>query len=82
MNTLNIAMEIMTLVPTDESKETLKKYGELWRKFRCLIRSINNCLDDSKINNSENYDKVYMKIKFISDDDLLLRKSKGLKTWW
>ena len=29
-----------TLIPTDESKHTLKKYEELWNKIRDLIRSI------------------------------------------
>ena len=29
------------LVPTDESKDTLKKYEELWNKIRDLINLIN-----------------------------------------
>ena len=29
----------LTLVPTDESKDTLKKFEELWNKIRDLIRS-------------------------------------------
>ena len=32
----------LTLVPTDESKDTLKKYKELCSKIRDLIRSIIN----------------------------------------
>ena len=52
----------MTLVPTDESKDTLKSIKKLWNKIRYFIRSITNNLD--------NYDKKYMKIKFNSDDDL------------
>ena len=32
----------LTLVPTDESKETLKKYKAQWYKIRYLIRSITN----------------------------------------
>ena len=35
------------MVTTDESKDTLKKSKELWKKIRDLIRS--------KTNNSENY---------------------------
>ena len=31
---------ILTLVPTNESKEKIKKYKELWIKIRGLIRSI------------------------------------------
>ena len=30
----------LTLVPTNESKEKLQKYGELWIKIRYLIRSV------------------------------------------
>ena len=52
----------MTLVPTDESKDTLKSIKKLWNKIRYFIRSITNNLDS--------YDKKYMKIKFNSDDDL------------
>ena len=32
----------LTQVPTDESKDTLKTYEELWNKIRDLIRSITN----------------------------------------
>ena len=47
-------------VPTDESKDTLKKFEELWKKVRDLIRS--------KPSNSDDYDETYMKIKFDSDN--------------
>ena len=30
----------LTLVPTNESKENIKKYEELWSKIRDLFRSI------------------------------------------
>ena len=55
-----------TLVPTNESKEQIKKYEELWSKIKDLIRSITK--------NSGDYDEKYMKIKFNSDDELLLNK--------
>ena len=55
-----------TLVPTNESKEKIKKYEELWSKIKDLIRSITK--------NSGDYDEKYMKIKFNSDDELLLNK--------
>ena len=42
------------LVPTNESKEIIKKYEELWSKIRDLIRS--------KTKNSNNYGEKYMKI--------------------
>ena len=54
----------LTLVPTDESKEKIKKSGELWNEIRVLIRSISK--------NSDAYDEKYMKMKFDSADDLLL----------
>ena len=56
----------LTLVPTNESKEKIKKYEELWSKIRDLIRSITK--------NSDDYDEKYMKIKFNSDDELPLNK--------
>ena len=57
----------MTLVPTNESKEKIRKYEELWSKIRDLIRSISKILDD--------FDENYIKIKFDLDDDLLLNKT-------
>ena len=60
----------MTLVPTDKSKDTLKKYEELWSKIRDLIRSITNTKD--------NYDEKYVKIKFNSDDNLIQMKTLEL----
>ena len=52
----------LTLVPTNESKEIIKKYEELWSKIRDLIRSITKNLVDS--------DEKHMKIKFNSYDFL------------
>ena len=57
----------MTLVPTNESKEKIRKYEELWSKIRDLIRSISKILDG--------FDENYIKIKFDLDDDLLLNKT-------
>ena len=57
----------MTLVPTNESKEKILKYEELWSKIRDLIRSITQ--------NSDDYDEKYMKMKFNSDDELYLNKT-------
>ena len=57
----------LTLVPTNENKEKIKKYEELWSKIRDLIRSITK--------NSDDYDEKYMKIKFNSDDELPLSKT-------
>ena len=56
-----------TLIPTNESKEKIKKYEELWSKIRDLIRS--------RTKKSDDYDKKYLKIKFNSDDDIHLKKT-------
>ena len=56
------------LYPTDQSKDMLNKYKEMWiKKIRHVIRS--------KINSKDSYDKKYIKIKFNSDDDLPLNKT-------
>ena len=56
----------LTLAPTDGSKEKMKRYEELWRKIRDLIRSVTK--------NSNDYDEKYMKIKFNYDNELPLNK--------
>ena len=61
----------LTLVLTDEGKDTLKTYEELWNKIRDLIRSITN--------NSDDYDEKYIKIKFNLNDDLPLKKTLELR---
>ena len=53
----------LTLVPTNESKEKIKKYEKIWSKIRDLIRSLTK--------NSNDYDEKYMEIKFNSDDELI-----------
>ena len=45
------------LVPTDKIKDKWKKYCELWSKIKDPIRT--------KINNSDDFDKKYMKINFL-----------------
>ena len=57
----------MTIVPTNENKEIIKKYEKLWSKIRDLISSITK--------NSNDYVEKYMKIKFDSDDELPLNKT-------
>ena len=59
--------EYLMLVPTNDNKEKIKKYEELRRKIRDLIRSVTK--------NSSDYDKKYMKIKFNSDDELPLKNT-------
>ena len=64
--------KFLTLVPTNESKEKIKKYEELWSKIRDLIRSITK--------NSDDYDEKYMTIKFNSDYKLPLNKTMEILT--
>ena len=68
----------MTLVVTDKTKDTLKKYKELLSKIKDLIRSITNRLHNSKLNNSDNYDEKNMKIISDYDDALALKKTLEL----
>ena len=49
-----------------ENKELLKKYNDFFNAIRDKIKEINS--------NEFDYEKDYMKIKFNSDDDLLLNK--------
>ena len=55
------------LVPTNESKQKIKKCEKLWSKIRDLITLITK--------NSYDYDKKYMKIKFNSPEKLSLSKT-------
>ena len=52
---------------TDENKELLKKYNDVFNGIRDKITEVNS--------NECDYEKNYMKIKFNSDDDLPLNKS-------
>ena len=56
----------LTLVPSNENKEKIKKYEELWSKIRDLIRSMTKNPDD--------YDEKCVKIKFNLDDELPLNQ--------
>ena len=51
---------------TDENKELLKKYSDVWNGIKNKIKEV----DDSECD----YEKDYMKIKFNSDDNLPLNK--------
>ena len=48
----------LTLVPTNESKENIKKYEELQIKIRYFIRSVTK--------KSNYYNEIYIKIKLDS----------------
>ena len=56
----------LNFASTDNKKEVLKKYIELWDKIKNLIEKIHN--------KPGGYGKDYMKLKFNSDDDLPLNK--------
>ena len=51
----------------DENKEVLKKHADVWDGIKNKIKAINGGKEND-------YEKVYMKIKFNSDDDLPLNK--------
>ena len=52
---------------TDENKELLKKYNDVFNGIRDEIKTINGGKEND-------YEKDYMKIKFNSDDNLPLNK--------
>ena len=57
----------MTLVPSDESKDTLKKYEELWDRIRDRIRLITNRFnldDDLALNKKERPCNVIISVRF------------------
>ena len=56
----------LTLVSTNENKEKIKKYEELWIKINNLIKTTTKKSDD--------YGEKYMKIEFHSGDKLPLNK--------
>ena len=62
----------LTLVQTNENKDILKNYEELWTKIRDHVRTITN--------KSNHYDEQNMKIKFSSNDDLPLNRTLELHT--
>ena len=56
----------LVFVSTDEKKELLKKYIDVWNGIKNKIKEVSGSECD--------YEKEYMKIKFNSDDDLPLNK--------
>ena len=58
----------LTLVPTNDSKEKIKTYEELWSEIKELVR-------ESVTKSSDHYDEKYMKVKFNLDYELLLNKT-------
>ena len=60
----------LTLVPTNESKEKMKKYGKTWNKIRDLVKSVTK-----KANDYDEKKKKKVKIKFDLADNLPLNKT-------
>ena len=58
---------------TDENKELLKKYNDVWNGIKDKIKEVSSDECD--------YEKDYMKIKFNSDDDLPLNKLLNFTIW-
>ena len=59
--------EYLIFDSADENKEVLKKYADGWDGVKSKIKAINRGKEND-------YGKDYMKIKFNSDDDLILNK--------
>ena len=57
----------MVFDSTDENKEVLERYAELWDGIKNEIETINGGIEGK-------YDEDFMKIKFDTDDDLPLNK--------
>ena len=55
-------MNYLTLVSTNENKDRIKKYEELWIKIRDLIKLVTKKSDD--------YDENHIKIKLDLHDEL------------
>ena len=64
----NNGIKNLVFTPTEKKKEALKDYKNLWERTK---RQIEVIIDDEPIE----YRKDFMKIKFESDDDLLLSKT-------
>ena len=60
------ASEYLIFDSTDENKELLKKYNDVWNGIKNKIEEVSSGECD--------YEKDYMKIKFNSDDDIPLNK--------
>ena len=64
LNSANDGNKYLNIALTDSNSEVLKKYTEVWSGIKVQIAKINNSVGE--------YEKVYLKIKFDSDDDLPL----------
>ena len=60
----------LTFDSTDENKELIKKYNDVWNGIKNKIKEVSSDECD--------YEKDYMKLKFNYDDDLPLNKPLNL----
>ena len=67
----NNGNKYLTFASTDKNKKLLGKYAKLWNEIKYRIQTIN-------VDKNGDYEKVYMKIKFNSDDDSPLNKTIGV----
>ena len=63
----NNGNKYLTFASTDKNKKVLEKYAKVWDEIKYHIQTIN-------AESSGEYEKDYMKITFISDNDLPLNK--------
>ena len=56
----------LRLIPVDKNKDKIKNYKKAWNKINCLTKLKNN--------DSGNYDDERMKIRYNSDNNLLLKQ--------
>ena len=63
----NNGNKYLTFASTDKNKKVLEKYTKVWDEIKYHIQTIN-------ADKSGEYEKDYMKITFISDNDLPLNK--------
>ena len=68
----NNGNEYLVFDSTDENKEVLKKYAELWNGIKNEIETINGG-ECNSVEKGE-YVKIFMKTKFNTDDKLSLNK--------
>ena len=61
----------LIFVSTDENKELLKKYNDVWGEIGEKIKEVSS--------GECNFEKYYMKIKFNCDDDLPLNKPSNFR---
>ena len=68
----NYENKCLVFTSRDKNKEILEKYAKLWNRIKNQIKTING--GECNSNETVQYKKDFMKIRFESDDDLPLGK--------